>query len=167
MSTEDSINRPQTVSHFLGEMVWLLTQSPLHNAFSIKDLEWMVMPALAHQQFYVFRDGPQPVGLALWAMCDAAAAQKVEMGMLDPKHRLTPEEWKSGDKIWLVDMVCPFATVQNQQREIMMADLIYGPLNGKEFNFHQTDPGTGERVVQTVDAAAGEKIREQVSKLRN
>ena len=37
---------PVTVSHLLGEMTWLLTQSPLHRAFSIGDIEWLVMPAL-------------------------------------------------------------------------------------------------------------------------
>jgi cytolysin-activating lysine-acyltransferase len=50
----------------LGEMTWLLSQSPLHNVLQLKDLEWLVMPALIHEQFYLFRDGDKPVGLALW-----------------------------------------------------------------------------------------------------
>jgi cytolysin-activating lysine-acyltransferase len=41
----------------------------------------------------------------------------------------------------------------------MIADLISGPLSGKAFNFHETDPATGARSVRTVDADAGEKLK--------
>lgn len=148
-----------TVSHMLGEMTWLLTQSPLHRALAIGDLEWLVMPALLHEQFYVFRDGEQPVGLALWAKCNKTAEAKLERGMIEPANRLTLEEWKSGDQVWLVDLIAPFANAENKQREIMIADLISGPLAGKAFNFHQTDPQTGVRTVQNVGADAGEKLK--------
>jgi len=140
-------------------MTWLLTQSPLHRAMQIGDLEWLCMPALLKQQFYLFRDGDQPVGLALWAKCSPAAEKKLEGGMIEPENRLTLEEWDSGERIWLVDLIAPFATNQNRQREIMIADLISGPLKGQEFRFHQTDPSTGERKVQTVGADAGEKLK--------
>lgn len=154
--------QPPTVSHMLGEMTWLLTQSPLHRALAIGDLEWLVMPALIHQQFYVFRDGDQPVGLALWAKCGPEAVRKLEGGMVEPENRLTLEEWADGDQIWLVDLIAPFTTAENHQREIMMADLISGPLAGKTFNFHQTDPQTGKRSVQRVEANAGERLREVI-----
>ena len=151
-----------TVSHLLGEMTWLLTQSPLHRAFAIGDLEWLVMPALIHQQFYIFRDGDRPVGLALWAKCRPEAEAKLERGMIEPENRLTLEEWSNGPNIWLVDLVAPFADAQNKHREVMIADLISGPLSGKEFKFHQTDPATGQRTVQTVAADAGEKLKEAI-----
>lgn len=151
-----------TVSHILGEMTWLLSQSTLHRALSIGDLEWLVMPALIHQQFYLFRDGDQPVGLALWAKCRPEAERKLNAGMIEPENRLSLEEWADGDKIWLVDLIAPFANAQNRQREIMMADLISGPLAGRAFNFHQTDPATGRRTVQHVADDAGEKLKAAV-----
>lgn len=150
---------PPTVSHMLGEMTWLLTQSPLHRGLSIGHIEWLLMPALIHQQFYVFRDGDKPVGLALWAKCNAQAEKKLQGGMIEPENRLTLEEWTAGDAIWLVDLIAPFANEQNRHREVMMADLISGPLKGKAFNFHQTDPRTGKRTVQKVTADAGEKLK--------
>lgn len=153
---------PPTVSHLLGEMTWLLTQSPLHRALSIGDLEWLVMPVLINRQFYLFRDGEQPVGLAMWAKCTPEAAAKLEGGMIEPENRLTLEEWTSGDQIWLVDLVAPFATTENRQREIMIADLISQPLKGQEFRLHQTDPVTGKRKVQVVGADAGEKLKQAV-----
>jgi len=157
--TKETQQAPPTVSHLLGEMTWLLTQSPIHKAMQIGDIEWLCMPALLNQQFYLFRDGEQPVGLALWAKCNEAAAKKLEGGMIEPENRLTMEEWTSGPDIWLVDLIAPFATIQNKQREIMIADLISGPLSGQKFNFHQTDPKTGKRTVQTIDADAGEKLK--------
>ena len=155
---------PPTVSHMLGEMTWLLTQSPLHRVFGIGDLEWLVMPALLHEQFYLFRDGAQPVGLALWAKCNPAAVGKLERGMVDPENRLTLEEWNSGDRVWLVDLIAQFATNENKQRETMIADLISKPLKGVEFRFHQTDPDTGKRVVQTVAADAGDKLQDAIKR---
>lgn len=153
---------PPTVSHMLGEMTWLLTQSPLHRGFSLADLEWLVMPALIHQQFYLFRDGDQPVGLAMWAKCTPAAAAKLDRGMIEPDNRLTLDEWSSGDQVWLVDLVAPFANADNKQREMMIADLISKPLKGVEFRFHQTDPVSGKRTVQTVAADAGDKLMEAI-----
>ena len=151
-----------TVSHILGEMTWLLSQSPLHRVLSIGDLEWLVMPALIHEQFYLFRDGDQPVGLAMWAKCGPAAVKKLDGGMIEPENRLTLEEWTNGDQIWLVDLIAPFANAENRQRELMMADLISAPLAGQAFNFHQTDPQTGKRTVQHVSADAGAKLRDVI-----
>jgi cytolysin-activating lysine-acyltransferase len=151
-----------TISHILGEMTWLLTQSPLHKALAIGDLEWLIMPALLHEQFYLFRDGDQPVGLALWAETGAEGAAKLDRGMIEPENRLALGEWKGGEQLWLVDLIAPFATGDNRQRELMMADLIAGPLRGRAFNFHVTDPATGQRTVQTIEANAGERLAEAV-----
>ena len=151
-----------TVSHILGEMTWLLTQSPIHKALAIGDLEWLIMPALIHRHFYIFRDGDKPVGLALWAKCTPEAEAKLDRGMIEPENRLTLEEWTSGTSLWLVDLIAPFADQANRHREIMIADLISGPLAGQSFNFHVTDPATGKRTVQTVGADAGERLKEAI-----
>lgn len=151
-----------TVSHMLGEMTWLLSQSPLHRVFTIGDLEWMVMPALLGEQFYLFRDGDRPVGLALWAKTNATGEAKLQRGMVDPQNRLTLDEWSGGDRWWLVDLVAPFANGENRQREIMVADLISGPLRGQAFKLHVTDPQTGERRVQAIGSEAGDKLKEAI-----
>ncbi|MEO7827972.1 MAG: toxin-activating lysine-acyltransferase, partial [Allosphingosinicella sp.] len=86
----------------------------------------------------------------------------LERGMIEPENRLTLEEWNNGPNIWLVDLVAPFADSANKHREVMIADLISGPLAGKAFNFHQTDPASGKRTVQTVAADAGEKLKDAI-----
>ena len=39
---------PRTVAEALGQIVWVLSQSPMHREIKIKDLEWTFMPAILH-----------------------------------------------------------------------------------------------------------------------
>lgn len=146
-----------TVARMLGEIVWIMTQSPGHKHFSLGDLEWMVMPALLLEQYRIFRNGDQPLGVALWAYLSPEAEEKLKSGA----GRLRPDEWAVGMKLdaedgvshgtggalWLVDLICPFHTPENKMADQMLADLITGPFKGKKFKFHHTDPGTGERKI--------------------
>jgi cytolysin-activating lysine-acyltransferase len=95
---------PKTVSQVLGEITWLMTQSPRHKALALGDLEWLVMPAILLKQFRLFYKGAQPVGLALWALADATVAKRIDGG----DNRLTAVEWKSGSHMRIVDIVAPF-----------------------------------------------------------
>ncbi|MEM8686297.1 MAG: toxin-activating lysine-acyltransferase, partial [Pseudomonadota bacterium] len=46
----------RTVAGVLGEITWLLTQSPAHKGFFISDIEWMIMVPVMLQQFRLFYD---------------------------------------------------------------------------------------------------------------
>ena len=154
---------PRTVAEALGQIVWLLSQSPVHKELQIKALEWSFMPAILHEQFRVFRFGKlpglenvdaaklgtgmtaealeqMPLGVAIWTKLSEAAEKKLEKG-----EHLTLEEWKSGDRVWLVEMISPFANAQNKLAEVMLMDMIQGPFRQTAFNLHRTDPGTGRR----------------------
>jgi cytolysin-activating lysine-acyltransferase len=95
---------PKTVAQVLGEIVWLMTQSPRHKAIPLGDLEWLVMPALLLRQFRIFYQGEQPVGVALWALADDLVAKRVDAG----DRRLSAVEWKSGTTMRIVELVAPF-----------------------------------------------------------
>lgn len=157
---------PRSVAEALGQVVWLLSQSPLHREIRLKDLEWSFMPALVHEQFRIFRYGPLPgladvdtrvfahfgtskealeqlpLGVAIWAKLSEAAEAKLEKG-----ERLAFEEWKSGDRVWLVELVSPFESSENKLAEAMLLDLMRGPFRGVAFKLHRTDPETGRRDV--------------------
>lgn len=168
---------PRTVAEALGQIVWLLSQSPLHRELKIKDLEWSFMPAVLFEQFRIFRFGPlpganldpkafaqlgmtkegleqMPLGVAIWAKLSAEAEARLERG-----EKLSAEDWRSGDRIWLVELITPFATPENKLSEAMLLDLMQGPFKHTVFNLHRTDPKTGRRDkihlashVQAVDA---------------
>lgn len=155
---------PRTVAEALGQIVWLLSQSPIHRELKIKELEWSFMPAVLFEQFRVFRFGPlpgsegmdtaafaklgltkegleqMPLGVAIWAKLSAEAEARLEQG-----EKLKAEDWRSGDRVWLVEMISPFATPENKLSEAMLLDLIQGPFKTIAFNLHRTDPVTGRR----------------------
>jgi cytolysin-activating lysine-acyltransferase len=153
-----------TISEALGQVVYLLGQSKMHRELKIKDLEWSFLPAITHEQFRIFRFGPlpgggdlelpsnsvrpitregieqMPLGVAIWAKLSAEAEAKLEKG-----EHLTLAEWKSGDRVWLVELITPWATATNKLAEAMLTDLIRGPFRDTAFNLHRTDPKTGKR----------------------
>ncbi len=155
---------PKTVAEALGQVVWLLTQSPLHRELKLKDLEWSFMPAILNEQFRIFRFGPLPLvdgakpvdfqipgftkegieqlplGVAIWARLSEAAEAKLDRG-----EHLDAADWRSGDRLWLVEFVTPFATPENKLGEAMMLDLMGGPFRGQTFHLHRTDPQSGRR----------------------
>ena len=96
--------QPKTIAQVLGEITWLMTQSPRHKAVPLGDLEWLVMPALLLRQFRIFYKGEQPVGVALWALADELVAKRIDAG----DTRLAAVEWKSGSHMRLIDVVAPF-----------------------------------------------------------
>jgi cytolysin-activating lysine-acyltransferase len=94
----------KTVAQVLGEIAWLMTQSPRHKAIPLGDLEWLLMPALLLRQFRIFYKGEQPVGVALWALADELVAKRIDAG----DTRLAAVEWKSGINMRIIDIVAPF-----------------------------------------------------------
>lgn len=155
---------PRTVAEALGQIVWLLSQSPMHRELKIKELEWSFMPAVLYEQFRVFRFGPlpgsenldqaafaklgltkegleqMPLGVAIWAKLSAEAEARLEKG-----EKLKAEDWRSGDRWWLVEMISPFATPENKLSEAMLLDLMQGPFKATAFNLHRIDPKAGRR----------------------
>ena len=136
-----------TVSHMLGEIVWVLAQSPAHKHFSLADLEWLVVPPLMLEQYKVFRDGGKtPIGVALWAYLDEEAEKRLEQ---EPA-RLLPGQWKSGDRLWLVELAAPFATKENIMREKMVADLAMTNLSENVINYHAFDADNARKIRKSI-----------------
>jgi cytolysin-activating lysine-acyltransferase len=93
-----------------AQLVSVLMRSPLHKHFSIADLEWLVLPPLLAGQCRVVEakahaNGPGvPVAIALWASVSSDVDKRLSENLNAPM-RLRPDEWKSGEVLWLVDAV--------------------------------------------------------------
>jgi cytolysin-activating lysine-acyltransferase len=105
---------PKTVSQVLGEITWLMTQSPRHKAIPLGDLEWLLMPAILLRQFRIFYQGEQPVGVALWALADDLVAKRIDAG----DNRLSAVEWKSGINMRIIDIIAPFGGEMQMRGQI-------------------------------------------------
>jgi cytolysin-activating lysine-acyltransferase len=104
----------KTVSQVLGEIIWLMTQSPRHKSIPLGDLEWLLMPAILLRQFRIFYKGEQPVGVALWALADELVARRIDAG----DKRLAAVEWKSGINMRIIDIIAPFGGEAEMQGQI-------------------------------------------------
>jgi len=87
----------------LGEAMWLLFQSPDYRSVQIGAIERLFLPAMRRNQFTLFRDHDQAVGLASWALLNDEA----ERAYLETGH-LSPNDWASGDHLWVIHFVAPF-----------------------------------------------------------
>jgi len=104
----------KTVAQVLGEITWLMTQSPRHKSILLGDLEWLLMPAILLQQFRIFYKGEQPVGVAVWALVDDLVAKRIDAN----DKRLSAVEWKSGTNMRVVDVVAPFGGEAEMREQV-------------------------------------------------
>ncbi len=94
----------------LGEIIGLLIRSRTHRHTMLAELEWMVLPALAHRQVRIAEGmSPEvgfvaPIAVILWASVSAEVDQRLHQS-IDQPIRLKPEEWRSGDIVWIVEAV--------------------------------------------------------------
>lgn len=156
----------------LGDICWLMSQSPLHKPLTMQDLDWLVTPALMLGQYRIFREGVQPIGAALWAYMTPDAAKILhETGRIDaPNWRmdrdliqvlqaraagdtaLAPPALVDGRlEAWLVDFICPFATTDNHMIDLCLADLMSNVFKGQTLRMTQTDAETGDKSVRMLE----------------
>ncbi len=130
----------EVIGRAFGEAVALMVASPKHKSLFLSDLEWALMPAVMLGQFRVFRMGEddRPVGVALWAFLDEESEAR-----LTQAGKLRPTDWKSGDRLWLVEIVSPMGGADK-----MLANLKRTVFAGKAFHYHVTDPKGVRRVVE-------------------
>jgi cytolysin-activating lysine-acyltransferase len=131
----------KTVSQVLGEITWLMTQSPLHKQLFIGDLEWFAMPAILLEQFRIWNGPNSPAAVALWATVSDETEARLEAGA----NKLRADEWQNGDHPWLIDLVAPFGATDE-----ILEDFSASVFNGKPFKFHTIDH-KGARVVSVYE----------------
>src|SRR2546428_4555367 len=98
--------RPDQAS-LLGQVAWLMMQSPVHRHLFFADLEYRVAPPLMMQQFRLYRRDNVPVAFVSWALLTEEVEKRVQSGA----WRLQPADWRSGDRLWGVDLVAPHGGV--------------------------------------------------------
>jgi cytolysin-activating lysine-acyltransferase len=113
-SHEPPEGHAKTMSAVLGELVWLMSQSPLHKQFFISDLEWFIMTPVLLQQFRTFYATDRPIGVVLWANVSDEVAERLAAGTT----KLRPQDWKSGDKLWVVEVIAPFGGAEEMVKDL-------------------------------------------------
>lgn len=128
----------KTVSHVLGEVCWLMTQSPVHKQMFIGDLEWFAMPAILMEQFRIFNGPQHPMAVAFWANVSVDTDERLKAGA----SKLRADEWNSGAIPWLIELIAPFGG-----EDEILSDISKEVFKSQPFSFHTLEPGSG-RVVR-------------------
>lgn len=98
----------------LGPVVWLMNQQAATRHLFLADLEWRVLPALVLDQAKLYMREQMPLAFVTWAKLSEAAAKRYRQ----PPYHLAPGDWKSGDQIWIVDLVAPFGNAQEIAKDV-------------------------------------------------
>ena len=113
----------------LGNAVALMMASPRHKYLFLADIESMILPPILLGQAKLYSTDKGPVAFAIWANLSA----DVEQRWLYEGARLSPADWNSGDRLWLVEIISPMG-----HGEVAMEDLRQTVFAGLTF---QVGPG--------------------------
>ena len=127
----------KTVAEMLGEITWLLTQSPVHKQLFISDLEWFCLPPILHRTFRMFYGPQTPAAVVLFARVSLETDVRLEAG----GYKLRPDEWVGGDIPWLIEMVAPFGA-----HDEIMTDFASHIFPGQPFKYHRVNAAGAREV---------------------
>ena len=105
----------------LGQIVSVLMRSSQHKHYSLADLEWLVLPAVLSGQFRIIQaqpkaGAPAPVAVALWATVSDDVDKR--LSDLSQTARLRPDEWRSGNIPWLMELIADARVQQVLLKEL-------------------------------------------------
>lgn len=98
----------------LGPVIWLYMHAPSHKHLFLTDVEWMIIPPMTLNQYKLYMKEEAPLAYASWALVD----EETEKRLLSGRIRLAPKDWKSGDRLWLIDLVAPFGGGKDVLKDI-------------------------------------------------
>lgn len=118
-------------------VVSVLLRSPHYKHYALSDLEWLVVPPLRTGQCAILHAEtaglPIATAVAFWASVSPEVDIRLSQAVAAP-IRLRPDEWRSGEILWLIDMIgSPDASAQLLKR------LRSDPFNGREVKIRRRD----------------------------
>lgn len=94
----------EDVLRVFGELAFLAFYSNVYRDWSARAIAKAFEPPIYLKQFNIYRAREVPRGLVTWAKLDAAAEKKHLSGNgLDEF-----DEWRSGDQLWIMDIMAPW-----------------------------------------------------------
>lgn len=113
--------QPNRISEAFGAAVWLWMQLPQHRQLALKNLEKRLLEPIRQGQYVLVCTGKynrqrDPVALMLYACLNERAESRY---LRDPTAALGAGDWRSGDRLWLIDWVSPFALSLQLRRPML------------------------------------------------
>ncbi len=112
-------------SEVLGEILWLYSHSPIHRRLKLYEVEQFVFPAIKHQRYRIYKRNGIPIGY----VGIARMAKEIEDAWLGGKYTLQPDDWVSGDRLWILQFVVPFGDTLAVRKKLWREpELLYKPI---------------------------------------
>jgi len=85
----------------IGEIIMMASRSGRHRDYTVADVERNFLQAAAMDQMRIYRSEVEPVGIVTWALLSDELDQAMEKDDVE----LKPEDWRSGDNLWIIEMI--------------------------------------------------------------
>ncbi len=126
-----------------GDFIYLAMRSQRHQGISIAGFREAFEMVIALGQFRIFRFDEVPRGLFTWAWLSPEAEKKYVSG-----EPLGPDDWNSGERLWLIDMIAPYKGLTTAMVRWIM---IPGNFAEKEFIFRRVSGKNNTRKIVHID----------------
>jgi cytolysin-activating lysine-acyltransferase len=127
----------QDTLRLYGDTLFLAMRSPRHAHLPLSQLRGAFEPPLILGQIRVFRFDEVPRGLFTWAWFSPDAERRYVTG-----QALTPEDWRSGEHLWLIDLIAPYRGLTSSMVRWVMTP---GNFADREFHFRRVTQGNRTR----------------------
>jgi len=141
----------------LGQIVTVLMRTAEHRAKPLTDLEWLAIPAVMTGQFAVVEAQSKangmttPISLMMWAFVSPEVDQRLRADPNEP-IRLSPNEWKSGDILWIVE-----AIGEQKLLQAMLQNAVVREWNGRPANLRVRGPDGAYKIAVIKPRPPGEQ----------
>jgi cytolysin-activating lysine-acyltransferase len=126
-----------------GDFMFLAFRSQWHARMNVANLRSAFEPPIEMEQYRIFRFDGVPRGLITWAWLSADAERRYVAGEL-----LAPADWRSGDRLWLIDMIAPYKGLASSITRWVM---VPGQFAKGRFKFRRVGGDNATRRIVQID----------------
>lgn len=110
----------------VGQIVSLLSHSPMHRHFPVSDVTDLILPPVLKGQYRLYKN---EFGAAIALVCWGYFSDQARDKFLGCKDILSIEEWTSGPTVFVTDFIAPFgqakSIVKDLKTNVFPNDVVY------------------------------------------
>lgn len=126
-----------------GDVLFLAFRSARHSQMAVGQLRHYFEPALRLGQFRIFRFDGVARGMFTWGWLSEDAERRLILG-----ETLQPEDWNSGKRLWIIDIIAPYQGLTHSMVRWIMQP---GHFTDGRFFFRRIDGSNQTRRIVCVD----------------
>ena len=126
-----------------GDAMFLCLRSQHHSKMRVENLRAAIEPPIETGQFRIFRVQGVPRGMFTWAFLNPDAEHRLVSG-----KTLTFDDWTSGNRMWLIDIIAPYRGMTSAMSRWAMKP---GNISENGFLFRRVTNGNQTKKILSVD----------------